>query len=494
MVPDQPLPVDNFGQSAPIGEPAPAVELDSTPIPLDQLPAHIRANMVEDDEVKGQSQIQVAFKWQGTTIDIGHFNKPRIVTVGSHPLNDFCVSDETFPDQNYPLLVPVGSSFGVFFTDKFTGSLEKQDGSVVDLAQVRSSSTPKAVMGMQGNVYTLDRSEVLTLKADELDVEFSYVYPTKAYSTALYRDFDFFYLRVTLFSFIAHFALILMFQFVPSDHSALSEQLLKGRFAKMIAVPPEKPKKPQEKKFTLKKKKKKKIEKKKEEKKPDKVVEKPDKNVDKKTRDLNRVKKSGLLGMLSQGMGSGGPGGDIFGKATQKKFLGNILGASGSGTAFGLGGMSGRGFGMGSGGGGGAYGGGGGFGHGGKRAYGRKGMRVKGGGRRKKSVRIRPGRLYLQGSLTRAQIARVVRMYWFQIKYCYEKELRKTPKLSGKIVIRWIISGTGHVQTANVIQTTMNNESVENCIVRRIVRWKFPTPKGGGVVVVNYPFLFTKAG
>ncbi|HAA53264.1 MAG TPA: hypothetical protein DCE42_00830, partial [Myxococcales bacterium] len=70
----------------------------------------------------------------------------------------------------------------------------------------------------------------------------------------------------------------------------------------------------------------------------------------------------------------------------------------------------------------------------------------------------------------------------------------KNAKLAGKIVVSWIISGSGDVQTANVTQTTMNNERVENCIIRRILRWKFPQPKGGGQVKVNYPFLFKVAG
>jgi hypothetical protein len=31
---------------------------------------------------------------------------------------------------------------------------------------------------------------------------------------------------------------------------------------------------------------------------------------------------------------------------------------------------------------------------------------------------------------------------------------------------------------------------VEGCIVRQIRRWRFPEPAGGGVVVVDYPFIF----
>jgi hypothetical protein len=31
---------------------------------------------------------------------------------------------------------------------------------------------------------------------------------------------------------------------------------------------------------------------------------------------------------------------------------------------------------------------------------------------------------------------------------------------------------------------------VEQCLSRKIRSWSFPKPKGGGHVIVNYPFVF----
>jgi hypothetical protein len=62
--------------------------------------------------------------------------------------------------------------------------------------------------------------------------------------------------------------------------------------------------------------------------------------------------------------------------------------------------------------------------------------------------------------------------------------------LEGRIAVRWVISGTGDVTLATVKDTTMHNSNVENCLVRKIKGWKFPAPAGGGVVEVNYPFVF----
>ena len=100
----------------------------------------------------------------------------------------------------------------------------------------------------------------------------------------------------------------------------------------------------------------------------------------------------------------------------------------------------------------------------------------------------------IKGSLSKEEIARVIRRHLNQIKYCYEKELTKKPNLRGKITSRFIIAGTGRVQMAKVYQTTMGYAPTEKCIVRIIKMMRFPQPRGGGIVSVTYPFMFQKAG
>lgn len=36
----------------------------------------------------------------------------------------------------------------------------------------------------------------------------------------------------------------------------------------------------------------------------------------------------------------------------------------------------------------------------------------------------------------------------------------------------------------------MKNANVERCLASKIKRWVFPAPKGGGIVIVTYPFIF----
>lgn len=94
------------------------------------------------------------------------------------------------------------------------------------------------------------------------------------------------------------------------------------------------------------------------------------------------------------------------------------------------------------------------------------------------------------GGLDKSLIAAVVQANIGQIKHCYERQLIVDPNIFGKVVAQWTINKDGLVSTTSVKKTTMNNASVENCILGKIKNWEFPKPKGGGQVIVSYPFLF----
>jgi hypothetical protein len=94
------------------------------------------------------------------------------------------------------------------------------------------------------------------------------------------------------------------------------------------------------------------------------------------------------------------------------------------------------------------------------------------------------------GGLDKSLIAAVVQANIGQIKHCYERQLIVDPNIFGKVVAQWTINKDGAVSVSSVKNTTMNNKAVENCIVGKIKNWGFPKPKGGGQVLVSYPFLF----
>ncbi|MBM4318434.1 MAG: energy transducer TonB [Deltaproteobacteria bacterium] len=101
-----------------------------------------------------------------------------------------------------------------------------------------------------------------------------------------------------------------------------------------------------------------------------------------------------------------------------------------------------------------------------------------------------PSQTFGTGRMEPDEIAKVVRMRLKAVKSCYERELKKDPKLAGKIVIQFTIGEIGRVTSSKVASSTMSNPNVGRCILARMEQWRFPQPKGGSVTV-SYPFVFT---
>ena len=123
--------------------------------------------------------------------------------------------------------------------------------------------------------------------------------------------------------------------------------------------------------------------------------------------------------------------------------------------------------------------------------YGR-GM-TKIGERSARPPKIVTGKPMVSGSLDKEIIRRVVRKHRNQVRYCYERELQKNPKLAGRVTVRFRIVASGNVSHAEITSSTLDNQSVERCLVNRHRRWRFPEVRGGGIVTVNYPYVFGAA-
>ena len=57
-------------------------------------------------------------------------------------------------------------------------------------------------------------------------------------------------------------------------------------------------------------------------------------------------------------------------------------------------------------------------------------------------------RSIIKGSLSKAEIGRVIRRNLARFKYCYEKQLNANPNLAGKISVYFTIAPTGSVASA----------------------------------------------
>lgn len=196
----------------------------------------------------------------------------------------------------------------------------------------------------------------------------------------------------------------------------------------------------------------------------------------------------GTGGGISTIFGHQGIGGEL------KSAMGNMFGAA-AGDAGGFGGLGLRGSGSGGGGVGDTVGIGGigtkGRG-GGTGGYG-SGVGVLG-GKKDVDIGITSSEPMVMGSLDKELIRKVIHANRGQIRYCYESQLNRFPKLNGKVAVKFIISPTGSVSTSSVAQSTVGNAELESCVAGRVRTWMFPKPKGGGVVIVTYPFIFAQSG
>lgn len=100
----------------------------------------------------------------------------------------------------------------------------------------------------------------------------------------------------------------------------------------------------------------------------------------------------------------------------------------------------------------------------------------------------------VEEGLTKDEVGEVIHRHMSEIRYCYESAIVRTPDIQGKLVMDFTIGGTGTVKEASVRQSTLPDPRLDACILRRLLTWKFPLPKGGVEVDVSYPFLFKTLG
>ncbi len=119
---------------------------------------------------------------------------------------------------------------------------------------------------------------------------------------------------------------------------------------------------------------------------------------------------------------------------------------------------------------------------------GKKEVKVKG------TVKVkRPSEAFGTGVLDGNSIAKVVRRRKGAIKNCYERQLKRNPKLSGKVKVQFTILESGRVGQTRILEDSVGDPQVGRCIASAMKRWRFPKPDGGSVTVA-FPFVFAPSG
>ena len=208
------------------------------------------------------------------------------------------------------------------------------------------------------------------------------------------------------------------------------------------------------------------------------------------------ARTAGILGVMSQQSGHflASPYGGAFAVGNDDEDVWGGLTGTEVGEAYGVGGLglvgTGRGGGgtgegtiglgntglIGKGGGGGT---GSGYGRGAGAGFGGKGKRVP---------RVRQAKAKVQGALDKDIIRRIVRAHINEVRHCYNQGLSRNPNLQGRVAVNFVITTTGKVGSSVVQDSTIKDKGVAQCIAKAVKRWKFPKPRGGGNVIVTYPF------
>jgi hypothetical protein len=103
------------------------------------------------------------------------------------------------------------------------------------------------------------------------------------------------------------------------------------------------------------------------------------------------------------------------------------------------------------------------------------------------------GKVIYKGSLSKAAIESTLKTKKSAVRFCYEKELKDRPDLKGTVVMRFVVLGSGKVRFEEPSLVDPGMEEVAVCVTQALASLQFPKPRGGGQVVVNYPYRFSPA-
>jgi TonB family protein len=464
-----------------------AAWLFGEPLPTDAVPS------------ESARVLQVALLWGDTLVEVQHFPDGMPVVVGDGAGTSFAVFSPAVGER-FVLAEARGPAAVINVPFEAGLVVSGGGGRHRSKEQLRSEGKLTVIANAgRGDAVELALHDRAQVSFENVAFIIRYVRPSQAASTNTLEEGDFTFFKIASMCFMAFFALVAAMIISPIGELGEGDDIFSNpsKYVKLVVRPEKKQElkkfkdlsgveegakaKEKEGKFG-------KQEAKKDQADPSK---KGAPVVDANKREEDRKKVSSLMaGMFGGGAASNlfGPGGLGVGI---NNALGGMQGGAGVGDAQGVGGLGARGSGAGGGGTGLGLGGlgtkGGGRGAGG---YGSIDL----GGRGKDSTRIIPGKTTVIGGLDKDVIMKVIKRHQNEIKFCYEQELQKNPQLAGKVAVGWTIDPAGSVAEANVSETSIANANVESCILQRVRRWKFPEPQGGGVVSVNFPWLFKAAG
>jgi hypothetical protein len=95
------------------------------------------------------------------------------------------------------------------------------------------------------------------------------------------------------------------------------------------------------------------------------------------------------------------------------------------------------------------------------------------------------------GAITKASVEAMAKARKADLMKCYTPRLKKDPDLRGQVLVELVIDGsTGAVKSAKKVATTLNDETVESCVMGVVRTFRFAVPSDPGLVIIQFPFTF----
>lgn len=94
-----------------------------------------------------------------------------------------------------------------------------------------------------------------------------------------------------------------------------------------------------------------------------------------------------------------------------------------------------------------------------------------------------------ESSLDPEAVKIAVKLHDRETRDCYDRALKRNPKLNGTLILSWTLDSTGKA-SAIVVKKPLEDK-LDSCIIGSMKSWKFPQTAANKTAVVSYPFYFS---
>jgi TonB family protein len=94
------------------------------------------------------------------------------------------------------------------------------------------------------------------------------------------------------------------------------------------------------------------------------------------------------------------------------------------------------------------------------------------------------------GVLETTDVEAMIEQHFDEIRGCYQRAGRAQRYAQGKVLLRFLVAGSGHADDVLVIESNLGNYDVERCLVDVGRRITFKAPEGNKSTTFDYPVEF----